>query len=560
MTIIKGGRKNAMKKQMDLFQYFDEMGYIVPAIDEYLAYLDYINKKNSGKNVKKNKNINMDEDVISDEEDEIMNDIYVSSQWDQTKEHTFYLTKNVFDSKIVTRTRTLHTMKFVDLVLDIINNVQKNYDQRLPYFIIVHSADNHRSNGKFQYQLDAFYAKLVEFLDFDKTLLHLTADHGNLIGSFPSTQYGNWETKNPNSLMFFPKYLVENELIFNGKYKNNIFTINNLNNLYINQQRFITHYDIHFFWKYLIYKFINPKRNVIRDNVWKLINDSLVSNSGNDDDEMKYENIIENIISKDRNCKNGIYNNKADKSHTYLFCFCDMPTHIPMSLINNGKYNHDKDIYNDNDTQLQPLTKKPLAPQKQTNNATEAKDYYTQSQVLLNQTIERINYLTGNGEFDCKILDVNDFTVIEYLESEMLTYLLIEQGIQYGNVQKYNQLKKENRVLQYSVTFKQSRMWDNKIKSHVYRYDIPLAMRDDVRVPLIERTSYFKYEKCITNDYDLTPWKDKKTGEFADYLAKTNIHHPPVMFKNEQFTKQLMRKVGKLSLRLCSCKRQWSLE
>ena len=94
---------------------------------------------------------------------------------------------------------------------------------------------------------------------------------------------------------------------------------------------------------------------------------------------MNCENIIENIVSIDRNCKDAIFNNKVDKSHTYLFCFCDMPTSIPLTNTDTLTSDHNQ-TQDESNKKINSLT-----------------------QMLLNQTIDKINYLTGNGKFDCKI-------------------------------------------------------------------------------------------------------------------------------------------------------------
>ena len=68
----------------------------------------------------------------------------------------------------------LQTRRFVDFVLDIVNNVQQNYDNDLPYFMIVYHDDNHYTDGLHEFYLDKYVSKLIEYLNFDRTLLHMT--------------------------------------------------------------------------------------------------------------------------------------------------------------------------------------------------------------------------------------------------------------------------------------------------------------------------------------------------------------------------------------------------
>ena len=68
----------------------------------------------------------------------------------------------------------LQTSRFVDFVSDIVNNVQQNYDHDLPYFMIVYHDDNHYTDGLHEFYLDKYVSKLIEYLNFDRTLLHMT--------------------------------------------------------------------------------------------------------------------------------------------------------------------------------------------------------------------------------------------------------------------------------------------------------------------------------------------------------------------------------------------------
>ena len=70
----------------------------------------------------------------------------------------------------------LQTRRFVGFVLDIVNmyNVQQSYDNDLPYFMIVYHDDNHYIDDLHEFYLDKYVSKLIEYLNFDRTLLPMT--------------------------------------------------------------------------------------------------------------------------------------------------------------------------------------------------------------------------------------------------------------------------------------------------------------------------------------------------------------------------------------------------
>ncbi len=166
MAMVQGG--NLMKKQYDLFEFYHSLGYIIPGMEEYL------------------------EVIHSDWDTKNASNIYTSQQWDQTMEYTFYLTHNVFVFNCK-HGQYWSTESWTEFVIDTINNIYNNYDNPLPYFMVVHMEDNHRANGWFSYVIDRYYRQLVEYFDFTDTIFHIIGDHGSLVGESTSTQFGQWE-------------------------------------------------------------------------------------------------------------------------------------------------------------------------------------------------------------------------------------------------------------------------------------------------------------------------------------------------------------------------------
>merc|ERR550525_27074 len=109
-------------------------------------------------------------------------------------------------------------------------------------------------------------------------------------------------------------------------------------------------------------------------------------------------------------------------------------------------------------------------------------------------------------------------------------------------------MKEENRILSYFVYVERERNEDGETVMK-----IPNLERDGMKVPLIERLDYFKFETCITREYDILPFK-QPDSEFFDQFKNTNHDLPPVVFKNIIFTQSLLREVDQLHLRLCKCK------
>ena len=108
-------------------------------------------------------------------------------------------------------------------------------------------------------------------------------------------------------------------------------------------------------------------------------------------------------------------------------------------------------------------------------------------------------------------------------------------------------LRRQNRVLTYfAYVEREGQGRDAKLS-------FPTLERDGMRVPLIERLDYFKFEECITRKYDIAPFKEKGS-EFAQLFRNTNNALPPVVFVDTEHTKALLREVQQINLRLCKCK------
>ncbi len=74
-----------------------------------------------------------------------------------------------------------------------------------------------------------------------------------------------------------------------------------------------------------------------------------------------------------------------------------------------------------------------------------------------------------------------------------------------------------------------------------------------MKVPLIERLDYFKFEQCLTREYDIKSFKIHAV-EFKEQFKNTNNDLPPVIFTNMEYTKSLLREQKQINLRVCKCK------
>eukprot|EP01083_Nonionella_stella_P076151 207362_1 len=462
MGMVQGG--NHMKLELDLFEFYHKMGYIVPGIEEYLEVID---KNWDAKNE---------------------SNIYAPEQWDQTNQYVFYLTKNVFHFNCK-HVQYYSTEAMVEFVIDAVNVVYNEYDSPLPYFMVVHMEDNHRADGWFSYVLDRYFRRLVEYFDFSNTIFHIIGDHGSLVGTSTSTQFGRWEASNPISLMFVPL---------------NLFPADNMDILRANQQRFVTHYDFHVFFKQIPLLFTDLYgSHALEDIEW--INESLPvqpmepKRTRHRMTKM-YRNIYSEVVDVNRTC--------AEIDAPKGFCFCDIPMDVAITpeLI-------ERDAH------------------------------------LIDYAVNTINNLTGNGKYDCEVLDPSQFTVTTHLEHVhthgdiQLVLQQISDATQTSD--EYQNALRKNKVLSYMAYIESDNKKDMKLQ-------IPDVDRDGMMVPLIERLDYFKFEQCITREYDIVSFK--KDDEFKEQFEDTNNDLPPVMFANMNYTKALLRKQQPFNLRLCKCK------
>ena len=129
-------------------------------------------------------------------------------------------------------------------------------------------------------------------IDKTNTILHILSDHGSMIGDSVTNLFGRWEISNPVSIMMIPKYLKKQRIV-------------NIDMLKRNEQKMVTHFDLHLFYKELMVQFAQNTENMEINELTlpKLSNGEILSKS-----------IISTEIASDRDCV-GIANG---------FCFCDL--------------------------------------------------------------------------------------------------------------------------------------------------------------------------------------------------------------------------------------------
>ena len=183
----------------------------------------------------------------------------------------------------------------VDLALDAIHN-QMTIDQGIPYFVPLHVSSNHVEFGRWMSSVDRFVRRLVEYVDKQRTIVHIVADHGTLVGKWDINEYGVREMKNPVSIMMVPKLLTQQKLI------------NEFKNLKANEQRPVNHYDFHLFYKQLLLKLaVSALPQKITDRVnasWPRLGDG----------QMMAQSVMDQVIPFENGC-HGIMNG---------YCFCNV--------------------------------------------------------------------------------------------------------------------------------------------------------------------------------------------------------------------------------------------
>eukprot|EP01083_Nonionella_stella_P017258 48240_1 len=338
-------------------------------------------------------------------------------------------------------------------------------DPEIPFFVPIHSSSNHVAGGIETFQLDEIMHNFVRDMDKFNTVVHIVSDHGSLIGrSLRNNVFTKWEMKNPVSIMLIPKTL----------------SVIDIDVLKQNEQRMVNHYDMHLFYKQLLYELSHKSMDYKKD-----IEDTLPR----DDDGfiLSEYDLMHGLVAVNRSC-----HKKND-----MWCFCNVMRSLPLSDISHMR------------------------------------QYVTLS-------INTINNLTGNGEYDCRRLDPSDFKITFYMEMESVNGKNVEIVIEYimTNEREANTRRNSNTLLSFAV-----RIHINRLN----QMTIPTILHGGGDIPDIMRTDYFKYENCITTDYDST--------HYVNRTIVTNLlccGEPVLINKNNMVS--LLQKREPYNLRLCKCK------
>eukprot|EP01083_Nonionella_stella_P019190 53336_1 len=179
--------------------------------------------------------------------------------------------------------------------------LQRNMDQDVPYFVILHSQANHVTSGNLIFQYDAWVRELVEYIDKDNTILHIVGDHGSLVGASLANIFGTWEMMNPVSILMLPQWL-DKRLHF-------------LDVMRVNEQRFTNHYDMHYFFKQLLVKLL---KEPMQEEMAQKVEESLPISDA--DRAMSYS-LMDTEIPVDRDCD----------QINLQFCFCEVLQEIELT-------------------------------------------------------------------------------------------------------------------------------------------------------------------------------------------------------------------------------------
>lgn len=298
---------------------------------------------------------------------------------------------------------------------------QQPADSDVPYFIIIREDSNHDANAQGIYATDEVIHGLLQSINYDNTMLNLLADHGMLIGNGLSTLYGRWEMNNPLNILLMPKWFASDI---------------NITTLKINEQRFLSHYDNHRFYKEILWKLHTQNDNLTLYD--EMIEQTLPVVRDNVSVSM---DILNEVIAVDRRC-DGILPG---------YCVCDTST----------------------------LQKKELAEAL----------IKKEDKKRLQRIIDAINEVTGDGKWDCRKLNVADFIVVNHFEGMVVDghgsmKLTIQQII--SNEEEREKLRKENRLLTYSADF--------NYNAYAKTYKLTKMIKE--KGYSIQRIDYFKFEEC----------------------------------------------------------------
>ena len=442
---------------MNLFEYYDKFGY------NSVGYHDFITNK----------------DLILDDNGDRINLI-----------GTYGLSSYVFPFSSCDNYHKSGGQLFTEFVLSAIE--QQKID-KIPYFMVVHTDANHIHNGQGMWSMDRYLRNMIEYLDLENTILHFTGDHGNTLGDALTNIYGQIEINNPMSILLLPKNKL-NKI----KYDENEI----LNKLRINQQRLISHFDFHLFWKQIPLLFTNKYGNYKDIFNIKWIYDTLpmVFDIG----FKPSKSIMTQYISPNRSCREA----GVDKK----FCFCDVFQDVDL-----------------NEEQLKI------------------------DQEFLKFGLDTINNLTGNGNFHCKKLDFNNFDIKLHVKKRNTDkfMLMIQHKIRND---KDIMDQKESKLLSYIITFDYKK--DENGNKLLY---IPITAMDEYRRQRknIWRLDYYKFEKCLTIDY--SPYEYPQLIDKFPKIFRGQKRNKPgtdlePIFKDKNELDRLIQNTDEISLGLCRCK------
>ena len=131
-----------------------------------------------------------------------------TQKWQSHTNCDFYLSENVVPKQHKLINRYDIEVFINDIALSSINDLQRNSDSDIPYFVILHGQSNHvQASESKLFTLDKYIRKLLQDIDKTNTILHIISDHGSMVGDSVKNLYGRWEISNPVSIMLLPKYL-----------------------------------------------------------------------------------------------------------------------------------------------------------------------------------------------------------------------------------------------------------------------------------------------------------------------------------------------------------------